>query len=117
MGNEMIRISLRKKCPNTEFFLVIFSPNTGKYGPEKTLYLNTFYAVRFFFTNSKHSTHHNSKTKCCLPKYDFPNSFDVMFTPNHWSNFEKCASLFEKIIFPYLKAKKEEPGYPKEQYS
>ena len=25
----------------------VFSPNTGKYGPEKTPYLDTFYAVSF----------------------------------------------------------------------
>ena len=39
-------ITLREKCPNTEFFLVrkfldsdwIFSPNPGKYGSEKTPY-------------------------------------------------------------------------------
>ena len=54
--------SLREKCPNTEFFLVrifphsdwirrdtsylsVFSPNTGKYGPEKTPYLDNFHAV------------------------------------------------------------------------
>ena len=44
--------ALREECPNTEFFLVrIFlysdriSPNTGKYGPEKTPYLDTFNAV------------------------------------------------------------------------
>ena len=37
---------LREKCPNTEFCLVrIFSPNTGKYGLEKTRYLDTFHAV------------------------------------------------------------------------
>ena len=51
--------TLREKCPNTEFFLVriflhsdwirkdtsylsVFSPNAGKYGPEKTPYLDTF---------------------------------------------------------------------------
>ena len=37
---------LREQCPNTEFFLVrIFLypvRNTGKYGPEKTTYLDTF---------------------------------------------------------------------------
>ena len=34
------------KCPNTKFFLVrIFSQNTGKYGPEKTSYLDTFHTV------------------------------------------------------------------------
>ena len=50
---------LCEKCPNTEFFLVrifphshwtrsylsVFSPNVGKYGPEKSPYLDTFHAV------------------------------------------------------------------------
>ena len=26
----------------------VFSPNTGKYGPEKTMYLDTFHAVRLY---------------------------------------------------------------------
>ena len=55
-------VSLREKCPNTKLFLIriflysdwiqrftekisIFSPNTGKYGPEITPYLDTFHAV------------------------------------------------------------------------
>ena len=54
-------LTLREKCPNTKFFLVriflhsdwrkdtphlsAFSPNPGKYGPEKTPYLGTFHAV------------------------------------------------------------------------
>ena len=54
--------SLRQKCPNAELFLVriflysdwirrftpqisVFSTNTGKYGPEITPYLRTFYAA------------------------------------------------------------------------
>ena len=37
-----VTITLREKCPNTEFFS---GPNTGKYGPEKTPYLDTFHAV------------------------------------------------------------------------
>ena len=40
---------LREKCPNTEIFLVrnflVLCPNTGKYGPEKTPYLDTFHTV------------------------------------------------------------------------
>ena len=56
--------SLREKCPNKDSFLVhlfphpdrirrdteylpAFSPNAGKYGPEKTPSLNTFCAVNF----------------------------------------------------------------------
>ena len=54
---------LREKCPNTAFFLVrilphsdwiqrdtylsIFSPNTVEYGPEETLYLDTFHVVLY----------------------------------------------------------------------
>ena len=50
--------TLREKCPNADLFLVriflyskwirkisVFSPNTGKYGPEITPYLDTFHAV------------------------------------------------------------------------
>ena len=64
--------TLRENCPNTEFFLVhifshldwirrdtpylfVSSPNAGKYGPEKTPYLETFHAVRVFRT-----TYHNN---------------------------------------------------------
>ena len=47
LGNK----TLRKKCPNTEFFPVrifLYSDwlNTGKYGPEKTPYMDTFHRVR-----------------------------------------------------------------------
>ena len=55
-------ITLREKCPNTEFFLArifphsdwirrdtkyfsVLSPNAGKYGPEKTPYYCTFHTV------------------------------------------------------------------------
>ena len=32
---------------NTErYYLSVFSPNAGKYGPEKTPYLDTFHAVQ-----------------------------------------------------------------------
>ena len=49
-----MRKILREKGPNTEFFLVciflysdqiVFNPITGKYGPEKTPYLDTFHAT------------------------------------------------------------------------
>ena len=65
-----VLVSLRASSPNTEFFLIrifmhsdwirtateylsVFSPNTGKYGPEKTPYLDTFHTVQtlaFFFS-------------------------------------------------------------------
>ena len=59
---KWVNLSLREKCPNTEFFLIcifphsdwiwrdtlyfsVFSLNAGKYGPEKTPYLDTFHIV------------------------------------------------------------------------
>ena len=64
LGNFSLdeRLTLREKYPNMEFFLVriflhsdwirrdthylpVFSPNAGKYRPEKTPYLGTFDAV------------------------------------------------------------------------
>ena len=41
------------------------------------------------------------KTKRCLPKFRFPKSFHVTYTPNHWSNLEKCLDFFKNIIFPF----------------
>ena len=71
-------------------------------------YIDSFLTIQLIY---------NINTKRSLSKYDFPNCFAVTFTPNRWSNFEKCVSLFEKIIFPYLKVKKEGLDYPKKQYS
>ena len=56
-------------------------------------------------------------TTRCLPKYKFPKEFNVTYTKNHWLNFEKCVDLFEKVIFPYFRAKKIELGYPQKQLS
>ena len=36
---------LPEKCPNTVFSWYVFMPSTGKYGPQKSLYLDTFHAV------------------------------------------------------------------------
>ena len=34
---------------------------------------------------------YSGKTIRSLPKFDFPKCFNATFTPNHWSNYEKCA--------------------------
>ena len=71
------------------------------------------YQVHFLFIQLIY----RGKTKCIISKYDFPSSFDVTFFLNYWSNHKKRVRLFEKTFFPYLKAKQEELGYPKEYYS
>ena len=60
---------------------------------------------------------YTGKTKRSLPKFEFPSSFSVTFTENHWSNTEKSIEFFEEIIFPYLEKVKNENGYPEEQHS
>ena len=51
----------------------------------------------------------------------YPNTISLialmLHSANHWFKFEKRVNLFENITFPFLKAKREEFGYPKEQYS
>ena len=49
---------------------------------------------------------YKGKSERSLPKFTFLSSFHVTFTPNHWSNLEKCEELFKFIIFPYLRNKK-----------
>ena len=61
---------LREKCPNAEYILVrvlshldwirrdkeylsVICPNAGKYGPEKTPYLDTFHSVFVTFYKTK----------------------------------------------------------------
>ena len=53
---------------------------------------------------------YEGKTKRSLPKFNFPNSFSVTFTENHWSNTDKSVEFFEEIIFPYLDKVKKEYG-------
>ena len=60
---------------------------------------------------------YQGKTKRCLPKFQFPKSFHVTYTPNHWSILEKCLDFFKNIIFSYLKKVKQQLGYPDEQWS
>ena len=43
---EIFFQTLRGNFPNTDFFWSVFSPNTGKYGPEETSYLDAFQAVK-----------------------------------------------------------------------
>ena len=58
---------------------------------------------------------YQGKTTKCLPSFDFPPSWDITFSDNHWSNEQIVLSYFEKVIFPYLQKKKElqlEPDHP-----
>ena len=55
------------------------------------------------------------KTKRCLPNFQFPRTFQITYTENHWSNQTKAIKYFEKVIFLYLEKIKVWKCYPKEQ--
>lgn len=60
---------------------------------------------------------YGGKTKRCLPTFEFPDSFSVSFTENHWSNTAKSVEFFMEIVFPYLENVKKENSLPQEQFS
>ena len=45
---------------------------------------------------------YQGKTKASLPPVDFPSSWDVTFSPNHWCNEITMDSYVRKIICPYI---------------
>ena len=49
------------------------------------------------------------KTDRCLPKHQFPASFDVYHTANHWSNEETVIRFVRKIIIPYIEETRQKP--------
>ena len=44
----------------------------------------------------------------CLPKFKFPEEFNITHNINHWSIEEKAIALIEKVLLPYVRNKKEE---------
>ena len=55
-------------------------------------------------------------TDRCHPKdVEFPEGFNITHSHNHWSNGQRVAEHLEMLIFPYLRAKREELGLPAEQ--
>ena len=74
-------------CPNTEFFWSVFScirteyrdlfsPNTGKYGLQNTLYLDTFHAVNSWTKSQKILVFSKIFVKChkILSEGSFPTN-------------------------------------------
>ena len=62
-------ITLRERCPHTEFsgpYFPLLSPNTGKYGPEKTPYLATFHTVLKFPRRKNETKEFSGVPRTCL---------------------------------------------------
>ena len=58
---------------------------------------------------------YEGKTARCHPSVKFPDGWDVSHTANHWSNERNIIGYLEKIVIPFLKAKREELGLPASQ--
>ena len=58
---------------------------------------------------------YGGKTKACLPKYDFPESWYITYTPKHWANKTTSKEYVEKIIIPYVEKVRQNLGMDKSQ--
>ena len=47
-------------------------------------------------------------TDKCHPKVKFPESFRITHSQNHWSNEDIVMEYLKKIIFPYIKSKRQD---------
>ena len=52
------------------------------------------------------------KTDRCHPKYVFPEGHHITHTESHWSNEESMLGYVDKIIVPYVNAKRKSIGNP-----
>ena len=51
---------------------------------------------------------YQGKTTASLPRYAFPDDWDITFTPNHWSNEDKTKEYINNIVIPYVQRKRKE---------
>ena len=51
---------------------------------------------------------YQDKTPACLPRFVFPDNWNVTFTQNHWSNEDKMQEYIHKVILPFVQAKRKE---------
>ena len=59
---------------------------------------------------------YQGKTKKCLPHFQFPESWDVTYTGNHWAKESTTRQYIMNILLPYLQEKRKQlklsPSYP-----
>ena len=59
---------------------------------------------------------YQGKTKKCLPHFQFPESWNVTYSENHWANESTTHQYIMHILLPHLQEKRKElklrPTYP-----
>jgi len=58
---------------------------------------------------------YQGKTTASLPRYSFPDDWNVTYTPNHWSNEVKTLEYITKVILPYVEGKQTELKLQRDQ--
>ena len=58
---------------------------------------------------------YGGKTDACHPRFNFPPDWDVTHTESHWSTSATMVRYVEKLIVPWVKAKREALGLDEEQ--
>ena len=59
---------------------------------------------------------YQGKTEKCHPNFDFPDSWDIHHSPNHWSNSARMQRYAEKILLPYFEHTREQLQLPSDQW-
>ena len=49
---------------------------------------------------------YQGKSARCLPTYNFPENWSVIYTPNHWSNEKTMEEYIKVVIIPYFENKR-----------
>ena len=60
---------------------------------------------------------YQGKTMKCLPKFQFPDNWDVTYTSNHWCNEHTMHQYINKIILPYICNKHKQLKLPPDQHA
>ena len=55
------------------------------------------------------------KTDRCHPDFQFPASWDVTHSENHWSNEETMLRFVDNVIFPYVQETRQAMGLSEDQ--
>lgn len=53
---------------------------------------------------------YQGKTSKCVPSVSIPDSWDVTYTPNHWTNEKTSESYINNILLPYVEGKRKDSG-------
>ena len=91
------RVEVTGKDDKRQITLVLAGSVSGEFLPPQVIY--------------------EGKTKCCLPPFQFPSTWNITYTQTHWSNEESMKEYIEAVIVPYISRQKADLKLPDDQGS